>query len=435
MKAYLRYRDYDWPWISRLPAHWRTRRVGYLFSERREKVSDSDFPALSVTMSGIVPQIETAAKTDDGDNRKLVRAGDFVINSRSDRKGSSGLSTRDGSVSLISTVLTPSNEISGTYAHHLLRSVAFQEEFYRNGQGIVADLWSTPYNRMRDIWLPLPSMDEQLAIAAFLDRETAKIDGLIAEQERLIALLRERRQAVISQAVTTGLDPNVPMLDSGIDWLGRSPKHWEVVRLSRIVEHVASGTSVNSVDIPAGEGQIGVLKTSAVYGGVFRPEENKSVLPEEEDSVSCPVRANTLIVSRINTPEHVGAAGLCTESRADLFLPDRLWSVTFRDCDPAFVYTWTRSAGYRAQVERACTGASSSMQNISRADFLGFLMPFPPSAEQTVIAQALEASTKQIDEAIGLAIQASGLLNERRLALITAAVTGQIDVRGLADAA
>lgn len=141
--SFPRYEDYHdsgLKWLGEVPTHWSLRRLGYFFGERREKVSDRDYQPLSVTKEGIVPQLETAAKTDDGDNRKKVCKGDFVINSRSDRKGSAGLSELDGSVSLISTVLKPQESVHGPYVHHLLRCIPFQEEFYRFGKGIVADL-------------------------------------------------------------------------------------------------------------------------------------------------------------------------------------------------------------------------------------------------------------------------------------------------------
>jgi len=186
---YPKYKDSGVEWLGEVPEHWTLRRLGYCFDERREKVSDRDYPPLSVTKNGIVPQLETAAKTDDGDNRKRVCAGDFVINSRSDRKGSAGVADIDGSVSLICTVLAPRAEVLPAFVHHLLRSMPFQEEFYRFGKGIVADLWSTNYGEMRNILLAVPAIPEQSAIAAFLDRETAKIDALIAEQQRLIELL------------------------------------------------------------------------------------------------------------------------------------------------------------------------------------------------------------------------------------------------------
>jgi type I restriction enzyme, S subunit len=187
---YPAYKNTGPEWLGDVPAHWETKRLDHYFEERREKVSDKDYAPLSVTKLGVVPQLDTAAKTDDNDNRKLVSAGDFVINSRSDRKGSAGVADRDGSVSLINTVLCPLPSVEGRFVHYLLRSVAFQEEFYRWGKGIVADLWSTNYSEMKNIVLPMPPRGEQAVIATFLDRETTKIDTLVAEQDRLIALRR-----------------------------------------------------------------------------------------------------------------------------------------------------------------------------------------------------------------------------------------------------
>ena len=221
---YPSYEDSGVEWLGKVPGHWVVRRIGHYFTERREKVSDKDFPALSVTKNGIVPQLDTAAKSDDGDNRKQVCKGDFVINSRSDRKGSAGTSALDGSVSLICTVLRPQASAHTPFVHHLLRCQPFQEEFYRNGKGIVADLWSTNYSEMRNILLAMPSLAEQKHIAAFLDRETAKIDWLVGEQLRLMQLLKEKRQAVISHAVTQGLSPHAPLKPSGIEWLGNVPR-------------------------------------------------------------------------------------------------------------------------------------------------------------------------------------------------------------------
>ncbi|EQB4867310.1 restriction endonuclease subunit S, partial [Klebsiella aerogenes] len=240
-KAYPEYKDSGVEWLGMVPSHWNIKRLGQFFEERRDKVSDKDYPPLSVTMQGIVPQIDTAAKTDAGDNRKLVLKNDFVINSRSDRKGSSGVSQLNGSVSLISIVMEP-KRIDPKFAHHLLRSYPFQEEFYRYGKGIVADLWSTNSSEMKNILIPELADDESNAIACFLDHETAKIDNLIEKQQQLIELLKEKRQAVISHAVTKGLNPDVPMKDSGVEWLGEVPEHWTVCRLKQIIK---SGTSIS----------------------------------------------------------------------------------------------------------------------------------------------------------------------------------------------
>lgn len=228
LPSYPKYKASGVIWLGNVPESWALKRLGHYFDERRERASDTEFEPLSVTKYGIVPRLESAAKTQDGDNRKKVLAGDFVINSRSDRKGSSGLSPLDGSVSLICTVLIPTG-LHGPFIHHLFRSALFQEEYYRWGKGIVADLWSTNFSDMKNIVLGVPSEAEQTQIARFLGHETARIDALIEEQQRLIELLKEKRQAVISHAVTKGLDPTVPLKDSGVKWLGEVPAHWDVV--------------------------------------------------------------------------------------------------------------------------------------------------------------------------------------------------------------
>jgi type I restriction enzyme S subunit len=189
-------------WIGEVPEHWAVSRVGSLFSKRSTKVSDKDYEPLSVTNKGIVPQLDTAAKTDDGDNRKLVLKGDFVINSRSDRKGSAGISYLDGSVSNISIILQFREISDKLFYNYLLTSIPFQEEFYRHGTGIVDDLWTTRFDRMKQIVLPTPPLPEQKAIAAYLDEKTAEIDELVSKSEEMIALLKERRSALISEVVT-----------------------------------------------------------------------------------------------------------------------------------------------------------------------------------------------------------------------------------------
>ncbi|MEG0730678.1 MAG: restriction endonuclease subunit S, partial [Cetobacterium sp.] len=189
-ERYPEYKESGIEWLREIPKHWELARLGTRFAERRTKVSDKDYPALSVTKNGIVPQLETAAKTNDGDNRKLVKKGDFVINSRSDRKGSSGISFEDGSVSLINIVLKP-RDIDPLFCNYLLKGTSFIEEFYRVGRGIVADLWTTRYDEMKNIKIATPPLQEQMVIAKFLDEKCNKIDKAIAQKEKLIELLNE----------------------------------------------------------------------------------------------------------------------------------------------------------------------------------------------------------------------------------------------------
>ena len=244
--TYDSYKDSGVDWLGKIPSDWELGRISAFFSERRQKVSDKDYPALSVTKLGVFPQWENVAKSNDGDNRKLVKKGDFVINSRSDRKGSSGIAKQDGSVSLINIVLKPVN-IEPRYSEYLFKSYNFIEEFYRVGHGIVADLWTTRFDDIKNSMIALPTFDEQVKIANFLDQKTAQIDQAIALKQQQIEKLGEYKQIVIQNAVTKGLNPNAPMKDSGVAWIGDIPEHWEVKKLKYIAK-LKSGDTFNSDD-------------------------------------------------------------------------------------------------------------------------------------------------------------------------------------------
>ena len=220
-------------WIGDIPEHWEIEQLGNLYKARSEKVSDYDYPPLSVTKMGIVPQLETAAKSDNHNDRKKVCIGDFVINSRSDRKMSSGTSIFEGSVSLINTVLYSKNNLP-EFSNYLLKNSNFAEEFYRWGTGIVADLWSTNYERMKRIPVPYVPLSEQRKIAAMLDEKTAHIDSIITKTKESIEAFKTYKQALITETVTKGLNPDVKMKDSGIEWIGETPEHWNCSKMKYI---------------------------------------------------------------------------------------------------------------------------------------------------------------------------------------------------------
>ena len=238
MQEYANYTSVPTAWLTELPSHWECKKIGSLFSERKTKVSDKDFQPLSVAKIGVVPQLETAVKTDAGDNRKLVRAGDFVINSRSDRKGSCGVSELDGSVSLINIVLTPRSQWNAKYVHYLMRSQPFSEEYYRYGRGIVSDLWTTRFSEMKNILLPIPSRSEQDQIVHFLDWKVSMINRLINTKRKEIKAVDAMKHSMVSSAVTRGLNPKAPMKFSGVKWLGDIPEHWETIKLRQLLHPV-----------------------------------------------------------------------------------------------------------------------------------------------------------------------------------------------------
>lgn len=408
-KAYGEYKDSGVEWLGEIPKSWKAKRLAAFFEERREKVSDKDYSPLSVTMKGIVPQLENAAKTEAGDNRKLVLKNDFVINSRSDRKGSSGVSSLVGSVSLISIVMVPTR-IYPYFAHHLLRSYSFQEEFYRYGKGIVADLWSTNSSEMKNILIPEVPMREQEAIAAFLDHETAKIDTLIDKQQQLIELLKEKRQAVISHAVTKGLDPDVPMKDSGVEWLGEVPEHWDVIQLKYI-------TSMSSEKIKnINDRYVGMENISSGNGKYIFKEEVVS------DGISVSFNQGDVLFGKLRPylakSWVADFSGVCSSE----FLVLRALKVS-----PYFLNYYLLTNDFIEQVNSSTYG--SKMPRASW-DFIGLLsVPICSYKTSEIIALYLDKITLKIDTLIELQLLQIELLKERRTALISAAVTGKIDVR------
>ncbi len=276
----------------------------------------------------------------------------------------------------------------------------------------------------------VPPRQEQRAIADFLDRETAKIDALIATQERLIALLDEKRQATITHAVTKGLDPNAPMKESGVPSLGRVRASWPVVRLKAILRQVEQGWSPQCENRTAEPDEWGVLKVGCVNGTRFDETENKA-LPRDLDPIpSLEVKPGDVLMSRANTIELVGSVSLVTAVRHRLLLCDKLYRLHIERhrVDPRFiVYLLTSSVG-RAPLEASATGASSSMKNISQESVKDIWLPCPTIEEQGAVADFLDELSGQISAAQRTAKALSEELRERRTALITAAVTGQIDV-------
>jgi type I restriction enzyme, S subunit len=278
--------------------------------------------------------------------------------------------------------------------------------------------------------IPVPDWPKQRAIADYLDRETARIDALIAAKERVLGLLAEKRRALITRAVTRGLDPNAPLRDSGIPWLGEIPAHWDTLPLKRLVIRIESGVSVNAANYPAAAEELGVLKTSAVLDGRFLANENKCVLESEMDRVACPVRANSVIMSRMNTPSLVGEVGYVERDYPELFLPDRLWQIGFDNqlVRTRFIALVMTSSGLRGVFSEMATGTSGSMKNLSQEDALGVKVPLPPMDEQTQVVAFVLGNLEGLVRLVSATQRTITLLKERRGALIAAAVTGQIDV-------
>lgn len=415
MPKYDDYVDSGVEWLGRVPASWELTRLGTRFNERRSKVSDIDYPALSVTKKGVLPQLDNAAKTKDGDNRKLVKEGDFVINSRSDRKGSSGVSDRDGSVSLINIVLKPKG-IHPKFSEHLLKSHAFIEEYYRVGRGIVADLWTTRYDEMRTITISVPSLEEQTRIANFLDKKTAQIDDAISIKEKQINLLKERKQIIIQQAVTQGLDPNVPMKDSGVDWIGKIPAHWDIV----------PGFTVFKEGKDSNKGMIESQVLSLSYGNVIIKPEEKLVglVPESFETYQIALPGDIIIrctdLQNDKTSLRTGIVrnkGIITSAYLNLRLKT--------EHSAEFMHYFLHVLDITKTIYRFGSGLR---QNLSYKDFKHMRILMPPKAEQIEIVNYINNQVEVTESSIDLIKNKIEKLKEYKTTLINSAVTGKIKI-------
>lgn len=282
------------------------------------------------------------------------------------------------------------------------------------------------------ICIAVPPAAELSQALVFLDYETARIDALIDEQQRLIELLKEKRQAVISHAVTKGFDPTVPMKHSGVEWLGEMPAHWELTAVKYVVESMSQGWSPQCDNYPAQDGEWGVLKVGCVNGGVFNPAENKRLPEELEPDASLAIKQGDLLISRANTRDLVGSAAVAVSDYPWLMLCDKIYRLRLNAerVAPELLALYLGSSAPRSQIELAASGASDSMQNISQSVVMDMPLPLPPVGEQEAILRLLGDTLKRSDELVEDVILQRRLLQERRSALISAAVTGKIDVRG-----
>jgi len=425
MEKYQQYKDSGVSWLGSIPAHWEVRRLGSYFEERKTKVSDKDFEPLSVTKLGVFPQWENVAKSNDGDNRKLVKKGDFVINSRSDRKGSSGLSELEGSVSLINIVLKPRTDINRKYCHYLLKSQNFIEEFYRNGHGIVADLWTTRYDEMKAIKIAMPTKDEQDAIVSYLDSATGEIDKAIAQQQKMIDLLNERKRIIINNAVTKGLDPNAPMKDSG-DLLDFIPAHWKWERLKyncSIWGRIGFRGYSNEDLVDELSGAITLSPTNIIDGKINYEKCSYLSWKKYYESPEIMVKVGDVIFVKTAS---VGKSAYIDWMPKETTVNPQI--AVFKDikCNSIF-FSWVLQTDYLLeQVENSKAG--STIFTISQEKIGNYKLCLPPRDEQDAIVEYLKEKTESIDHAILLRRNMISILKERKQIIINEAVTGKIKI-------
>ena len=425
MKRYPEYKASGMDWIGEIPEHWEVVRSKHLFGNRNQRGSEGE-PLLSVTQDqGILPRNELDYRVWNpaGDVRlyKLVRPGDWVISLRT-FEGGIELSEVQGIVSAAYTTMFPQRQIFNSYFKHLLKSVNFIAELNRITTGIRQGK-NISYEDFADTRMAFPPLSEQKVIGSFLDQKTGQIDELIRIKERRIELLQEQRTVLINQAVTKGLDPNVEMKPSGVEWIGDIPKPWTMTRLKYLGESII-GLSYKPENVTDDESGTLVLRASNIQNGKPSFLDNVYVNAEVDEKLRLK-EGDILICSRSGSRNLIGKNMTITKTLEGVTFG--VFMTIFRTKSFRFISYFLNSQVFKNQSGLFLT---STINQLTIDTLNNFLICFPTDErEQTQIANFLDCKTGQIDELITEEQRKIELLKEYRQSLISEAVTGKIDIR------
>lgn len=428
--AYPSYKDARFVGLDQIPAHWDILRFKQVFEEINERSQTGEEELLSVSeYYGVKPRSqkieegEHLSRAESLEGYKLCNEGDLVMNIMLAWKRGLGVTDFRGIVSPAYAVFRLIRDASPYYYHHLLRSDEYIGYFKTFSSGVIDSrlrLYPEVFGRLTAI---VPPIDEQNRIARFLDHETAKIDALIGEQERLIELLQEKRQAVISHAVTKGLDPAVPMKESGVEWLGEVPKHWEVSKFGFISVVVRGGSPR-----PAGDPEL--------FDGDYSPWVTVAEITKDDEIYL--TKTETCLTKRGSEQCRVFSSGtlLLSNSGATLGVP-KILSIDANANDGvvgfeqlrihsefAYFFLSSMTGNLRESIKQG-----SGQPNLNTEIVRSIPVPVPPSIEATEIVEQVQNQRDKFNKLMQEAETGIRILEERRSALISAAVTGKIDVR------
>lgn len=451
-QRYSAYKDSGIDWLGSIPTHWESlplKRVSSIqLSNVDKKTVDDQQPVYlcnyvdvykNERISANMPFM-LASASDEQISRLSLKQGDVIITKDSESPDDIGVPA------LISEDLTgvvcgyhlalirpETTIINGQFLLRFLQGSFARAQFSVEAVGMTR--YGLSKSSIVDSKIITPPLSEQIAIASFLDREIAKIDALIAKQERFIALLQEKRQALISHVVTKGQNSDVPMKDSGMEWLGDVPAHWAAVPLRRLLFAIEQGQTLDSENRLAEVGEWGVLKSGCVNGGKFRSEEHKALAVNTTFEQANEVKAGDILMSRASgSIELVGSVALVDNVRPGLLLSDKTFRlVPSNDILSEFLVAQLNAMHVRTQIKLLANGAEGLPNNITKPSINSLFVTLPPIEEQRAIVEYLARDLAEIELVVFRSGAMIALLRERRATLISAAVTGKIDVRNLAN--
>ena len=402
-------------WLGEVPEHWGVLQSRRMFKARREAAKEGAIMLTASQKYGMISQAEFVEREgrrvveviQGKDNLIKVEPGDLVISMRSFQGGLEWCRL-SGSTSFHYVPVTPIKHVVPSFFAHLMKSDRYISAL-RATTNLIRDGQEIRYSNFVQVPLPIIPESEQIAISSFLDRETAKIDALIAEQQRLIELLQEKRQAVISDAVTKGLNPNAPMKDSGVEWLGEVPEHWEVKKL-RYVCKIQTGSRDTEEAVEDGE-----------YSFFVRSQTVERINSYSYDCEAV-----------LTAGDGAGVGKVFHYYTGPFDFHQRVYMLNdFNGIHGKLIYHFLKTNFFKVALQG---GAKSTVDSLRRPMFTGFPVCIPPKDEQGALLEHVETEEEKIGKLMETSEKAVSLLQERRSALISAAVTGQIDVRGLAEA-
>ena len=432
MEKYDSYKFSGIDWIGEIPTHWETVKLKYLTESRKELSEDGREELLSVTESrGIVKRREfkgndeNLSRSENLTGYRLVKQGNLVNNIMLMWKRGLGVSPYDGIVSPAYSVFSFMNNCHPAYFHYLLRSEEYITEFRRNSTGVVLSRLRLYDDSFGSVFSHYPPVNEQQLISRYLDKKTKQIDSLIEKIQKKIELLKEQRTSLINQCVTKGLDPNVEMKDSGVEWVGEIPKHWGYVKLSRLVESSELGENYSTTNEDTG---IPVLKMGNLGRGKIILEKLEFLKDLSDLDNLLILKKGDFLFNTRNSSDLVGKTCLWCGSLDRVTFNSNILRVHFNHLTTSQYMIFLFNSKSILDLLKITSKGTTNVSAIYFKDLIQISLPIPPLKQQNHIIDFLSPKLSQISKLIEKEDQRISIIREYRQSLISSAVTGKVRV-------
>ena len=430
MKRYESYKDSGVKWLGEIPGHWEVYKLKYLFRLNKIKnVGNTCNTILSLSYGKIIikKDINEGLTPESYESYQLLNKGDIVIRSTDLQNDHTSLRTglvkSDGAITsaYIGLKNLNVNLYDSRYYHYFLHDWDITKAIYNEGKGLRQSL---NWDDIKNMLLPVLDINEQTAIANYLDTVTSKIDEAISQQQKMIDLLNERKQIIINNAVTKGLNPDAPMKDSGVEWIGEIPEHWEICKLKRVANGFSNGTSATQITF--GTTPYSVTRIETITTGSINYDKVGYV--KKDSSLNrYLLKKNDVLISNINSFERVGNCAIY-DGQHELYHGMNLLRITPLDnIVPEYLLYSLKSANYMGQMRRACKPAINQV-SVPSSVVKGIIITFPPLSEQEEIAIYCSRALQCIEDSVDNCKKQISLLQERKQIIINDVVTGKIKV-------